>query len=180
MVWKLPIPGPQVRGISTPTSTDHSLGTPGSGAPAYGQIAENSSTPDRIDGGRCFPWELRTLPLYPYRCTKCGHKFEKIQSFKSKPETVCPKCGGVLERPLTVPGFNFKGAGWYVNDYAPKGSSSDSSSSDSSGSESKTGDSKPSDSGTSDTGSKPVPAETKSTAKTETASASPAASSANS
>jgi len=33
---------------------------------------------------------------------------------------VCPKCGGVLERPLTAPAFNFKGSGWYVNDYAGK------------------------------------------------------------
>jgi putative FmdB family regulatory protein len=64
------------------------------------------------------------LPLYPYRCTQCGHKFEKIQSFKAKPEKKCPKCGGALERVLTAPGLNFKGAGWYVNDYAPKSSSS--------------------------------------------------------
>ena len=56
--------------------------------------------------------------MYPYRCTKCGHKFEKIQKFGAKPEKVCPKCGGVLERTLTAPGLNFKGAGWYVNDYA--------------------------------------------------------------
>ena len=64
------------------------------------------------------------MPLYPYRCTKCGHRFEKIQHFGAEPETVCPECGGVLERTLTAPGFHFKGAGWYVNDYAPKGSSS--------------------------------------------------------
>jgi putative FmdB family regulatory protein len=67
------------------------------------------------------------LPLYEYRCTQCGHRFEKIQSFSAVPETVCPKCGGTLERPLTAPALQFKGAGWYVNDYAPKssGSSSD-------------------------------------------------------
>jgi|HubBroStandDraft_2_1064218.scaffolds.fasta_scaffold691874_1 putative FmdB family regulatory protein len=147
---------------------------------AYGQIADNSSIPDRIEIGRFFPWELRTLPLYPYRCTQCGHKFEKIQSFKSEPEKVCPKCGGVLERPLTVPGFNFKGAGWYVNDYASKGSSGSDSSDSSSSSESKTSDSKTGDSKTGDSGSKPAPAETKSPSKTETASASPAASSTNS
>jgi putative FmdB family regulatory protein len=66
----------------------------------------------------------RELPLYPYRCTQCGHRFEKIQRFKDEPEKVCPKCGGVLERPLTAPGLSFKGAGWYVNDYASKSSSS--------------------------------------------------------
>ena len=64
------------------------------------------------------------MPLYPYRCTQCGHSFEKIQSFSDEPESVCPKCGGVLERPLTAPRLQFKGAGWYVNDYASKSSGS--------------------------------------------------------
>ena len=62
------------------------------------------------------------MPLYAYRCTQCGHKFEKIQSFSDEPELVCAKCGGVLERPLTAPRLQFKGAGWYVNDYASKSS----------------------------------------------------------
>jgi putative FmdB family regulatory protein len=79
--------------------------------------------------------EAKALPLYPYRCTECGHKFEKIQSFSAEPETECPKCKGKLERPLTAPALSFKGAGWYVNDYASKGSGS---SSESSKSESKT------------------------------------------
>jgi putative FmdB family regulatory protein len=62
------------------------------------------------------------LPLYAYRCTQCGHSFEKIQNFSDEQELVCPKCGGVLERPLTAPRLQFKGAGWYVNDYASKSS----------------------------------------------------------
>jgi putative FmdB family regulatory protein len=65
----------------------------------------------------------RALPLYPYRCTTCGHRFEKIQSFSAEPEKVCPKCGNeTLVRQLTAPRFQFKGAGWYINDYAPKSS----------------------------------------------------------
>jgi len=62
--------------------------------------------------------------LYEYRCTQCGHRFEKIQSFTAEPETECPKCHGALIRPLTAPVFQFKGAGWYVNDYASKSASS--------------------------------------------------------
>ncbi|MGH9605835.1 MAG: FmdB family zinc ribbon protein [Terracidiphilus sp.] len=62
------------------------------------------------------------MPLYEYRCTQCGHRFEKIQSFSAEPETECPKCHGPLIRPLTAPALQFKGAGWYVNDYASKSS----------------------------------------------------------
>ena len=74
------------------------------------------------------------MPLYEYRCTSCGHRFEKIQKVSDAPETACPQCGGELIRPLTAPALQFKGAGWYVNDYAAKpsgGSSSEKSSSDS-------------------------------------------------
>ncbi len=62
------------------------------------------------------------MPLYAYRCTQCGHRFEKIQNFSAEPELECPQCQGVLERPLTAPRLHFKGAGWYVNDYAAKSS----------------------------------------------------------
>jgi putative FmdB family regulatory protein len=65
---------------------------------------------------------LRTLPLYAYRCTQCGHVFEKIQHYSAEPEVECRECHGLLERPVTAPGLRFKGAGWYVNDYAPKSS----------------------------------------------------------
>lgn len=64
------------------------------------------------------------MPLYEYRCKKCGFRYEKIQKFNAEPEAACPKCGGELERPLTAPALQFKGAGWYVNDYAPKSGSS--------------------------------------------------------
>lgn len=60
------------------------------------------------------------MPLYEYRCTLCGHRFEKIQNFSAEPELECPRCRGALERPLTAPALQFKGAGWYVNDYAGK------------------------------------------------------------
>ena len=72
------------------------------------------------------------MPLYPYRCTSCGHRFEKIQSFSAEPEKVCPNCGKeTLVRPLTAPRFQFKGSGWYINDYAPKSGESGSSESSS-------------------------------------------------
>ena len=59
----------------------------------------------------------------PIAAPSAAHRFEKIQNFSAEPELVCPKCGNAtLERPLTAPRLHFKGAGWYVNDYAPKSS----------------------------------------------------------
>jgi len=62
------------------------------------------------------------VPLYEYRCLKCGHQFEKIQSFSAPDEKECPVCKGEVERLISAPAFQFKGAGWYVNDYASKSS----------------------------------------------------------
>ena len=63
------------------------------------------------------------MPLYEYRCKKCGHQFEKIQSFSAPDEKECPVCNGELERLISAPAVQFKGSGWYVTDYAGKGSS---------------------------------------------------------
>lgn len=61
------------------------------------------------------------MPLYEYECKQCHQRMEKIQSFSAPLETVCPKCGGALERVISAPAIQFKGAGWYVNDYAKSG-----------------------------------------------------------
>jgi predicted nucleic acid-binding Zn ribbon protein len=34
--------------------------------------------------------------------------------------TVCDDCGGRLEKQISRTGFQFKGEGWYVTDYAGK------------------------------------------------------------
>lgn len=60
------------------------------------------------------------MPLYEYQCKQCGHRFEKIQSFSAPEEKECPVCKGEVERLISAPAIQFKGAGWYVNDYAAK------------------------------------------------------------
>jgi len=77
------------------------------------------------------------LPLYEYRCKECGHQFEKIQSFSAPDEKECPVCKGELERLISAPAIQFKGAGWYVNDYAGKGAKKSGGSAAESGSDSK-------------------------------------------
>lgn len=62
------------------------------------------------------------MPLYEYLCTKCNHRFEKIQKFSDPMVKKCPECGGKVENVLHAPAVQFKGAGWYVTDYAKKSS----------------------------------------------------------
>jgi putative FmdB family regulatory protein len=61
------------------------------------------------------------VPLYAYKCVKCGHEFEKIEKLDAPHRQKCPKCKGRAERQLTAPAIQFKGAGWYVTDYARSG-----------------------------------------------------------
>jgi putative FmdB family regulatory protein len=78
------------------------------------------------------------MPLYEYECKKCGHRFEKIQKYSDRMVKKCPECGGVVEQMISAPAVQFKGSGWYVNDYPKKSGSSGSS--DGGGKESKKDD----------------------------------------
>jgi putative FmdB family regulatory protein len=60
------------------------------------------------------------VPLYEYKCRKCGRLTEKIESVSGPYLKKCPHCGGKVEAVITAPSIQFKGAGWYVTDYAKK------------------------------------------------------------
>ena len=64
------------------------------------------------------------MPLYEYQCEKCAHRFEVIQQYKDAPIDVCPKCGGTVKKLFSSPAIQFKGSGFYITDYARKGSDS--------------------------------------------------------
>jgi len=91
----------------------------------------------QIDADESSPLESSShMPLYEYLCKKCGHRFEEIKKFSDKQPTKCPECGGVIEQVISAPAVQFKGSGWYVTDYAKKGSGSVGTSSPSSSSSS--------------------------------------------
>jgi len=58
------------------------------------------------------------MPLYEYECTSCHRRTEKIQKYSDADLTVCPHCGGPLERTITAAAISFKGGGWYKDGYA--------------------------------------------------------------
>ena len=116
------------------------------------------------------------MPLYEYRCEKCGRVFEVLQKYSDEPLTTHEDCGGSVEKLISVAGLQFKGSGFYITDYsrgsAPASSGNakteggstkaEGSSSDSKSSESKSSDSKSTETKTSE--SKPA-TETKTESK---------------
>ena len=68
------------------------------------------------------------MPIYEYECSKCGKTIEVIQKFSDKPLKKHEGCGGSLTKLISAAAFQFKGTGWYVTDYARKGSNAGSNS----------------------------------------------------
>ena len=77
------------------------------------------------------------MPLYEYKCLKCGRKTERIENVSGPYLKKCPYCGGKVEGLISAPAIQFKGSGWYVTDYAGKKPSGDSGKEDKSAAESK-------------------------------------------
>jgi putative FmdB family regulatory protein len=115
------------------------------------------------------------MPLYEYQCKKCGHRFERIQTYSAEDAKECPLCQGEVERLISTPArAHFKGSGFYSTDYAtaPSGKSQDGGQAAASDGGSKAeggGDKSASDKGSAPkTDSTPAPAASSSSTKSET------------
>ena len=60
------------------------------------------------------------MPVYEYRCNKCGHQFERVQKMSEPPIRRCERCRGSVAKVISSSGIMFKGTGWYVTDYSQK------------------------------------------------------------
>ena len=62
------------------------------------------------------------MPIYEYRCGKCGFQKEFLQRLNDAPLTQCPECGKrALSKMVTAAGFQLKGTGWYATDFKGSG-----------------------------------------------------------
>ena len=66
------------------------------------------------------------MPVYEYKCTKCGHQMELLQRITDPPMTQCEVCSGKVKKLISHSTFHLKGSGWYVTDYASNRSSNNS------------------------------------------------------
>lgn len=61
------------------------------------------------------------MPIYEYKCEKCGECFELLRDFNSPPDAVCPSCGSTAKKIMSSGvGLVFKGSGFYKTDYKDK------------------------------------------------------------
>jgi putative FmdB family regulatory protein len=56
------------------------------------------------------------MPTYVYECAKCGDEFELYQSFSEDPLKKHPGCGGKVAKVFQPVGIVLKGSGFYKND----------------------------------------------------------------
>ena len=58
------------------------------------------------------------MPIYTYRCEKCGKEMELFQKLKARPSRVCPDCLAYMARVVSKTTFILKGEGWAEDGYA--------------------------------------------------------------
>lgn len=62
------------------------------------------------------------MPIYEYRCAKCGFQKEYLQRLNEAQLTKCPECGKkTFNKMVTAAGFQLKGTGWYATDFKNNG-----------------------------------------------------------
>ena len=60
------------------------------------------------------------MPIYEYKCRKCGKQFEAFQGITEPELKSCKFCKGKVHKLVSLSSFSLKGSGWYVTDYAGK------------------------------------------------------------
>jgi putative FmdB family regulatory protein len=60
------------------------------------------------------------MPIYEYKCQKCGRQFEAFQGISDPELKSCDFCKGKVHKLMSLSSFSLKGTGWYATDYKGK------------------------------------------------------------
>jgi putative FmdB family regulatory protein len=60
------------------------------------------------------------MPIYEYKCQKCGEEFEVFQGITAPAVKSCKFCKGSVQKLMSLSSFHLKGSGWYTTDYGGK------------------------------------------------------------
>ena len=59
------------------------------------------------------------MPIYEFKCPKCGNQFDKLQKYSDKPPQ-CAKCKAKTKRLISAASFNISGGGVYKEGFSGK------------------------------------------------------------
>jgi putative FmdB family regulatory protein len=57
------------------------------------------------------------MPIYTYKCKKCGEVFDRFEKMSSNGSGKCDLCNSEAVRVFSPAGIIFKGSGFYTTDY---------------------------------------------------------------
>ena len=60
------------------------------------------------------------MPIYEYKCRKCGRQYDLFQHMTDPVAKTCKFCKGPVSKLISMSTFHLKGSGWYVTDYGGK------------------------------------------------------------
>ena len=60
------------------------------------------------------------MPIYEYKCRKCGKQFEAFQGITDPELKSCKFCKGKVNKLVSLSSFSLQGSGWYATDYGGK------------------------------------------------------------
>ncbi len=60
------------------------------------------------------------MPIYEYKCKKCGCEFEVFHKMSDAEVKNCKFCHGPVSKLISLSSFQLQGSGWYVTDYGGK------------------------------------------------------------
>ena len=60
------------------------------------------------------------MPIYEYKCNKCGRAFDMVQKITDPEVKNCSSCNGPVKKLISLSAFHLKGSGWYATDYSGK------------------------------------------------------------
>ena len=60
------------------------------------------------------------MPIYEYKCKKCGEEFEVFHKMTDSDVKSCKFCRGPVNKLISLSSFQLQGSGWYVTDYGGK------------------------------------------------------------
>lgn len=55
------------------------------------------------------------MPIYTYKCAKCGFEQDHRHEMTADFSCVCPKDNNLMQKKPSIPAVSFKGTGWGAN-----------------------------------------------------------------